>query len=273
MTEIGRLREVLTEDIPDTDSRESVFRAANDIADELDRRDLLNRPTGLALGYVQSGKTTAMTALAAECADRGYSVIIALLGVTNLLLSQNTSRLIGKLGIETRSDYRWVSIANPSGRASASEIEDWLGKGRTVLIPVLKNAKRINDLANALASIGEVAHLKCLVIDDEADQASLNTLVRSGEESKVYSAIDHLRSVIARHGYIQFTATPYAPLLLEELIEQLLLENDVESALHRFEEVLERPSRPSFTDGWCTICGHSQGFACAWCGNQSPQSD
>jgi len=65
----------------------------------------------------------------------------------------------------------------------------------------------------------------------------------------------------------------YAPLLLEELIEQLLLENDVESALHRFEEVLERPSRPSFTDGWCTICGHSQGFACAWCGNQSPQSD
>jgi len=215
MTEIGRLREVLTEDIPDTDSRESVFRAANDIADELDRRDLLNRPTGLALGYVQSGKTTAMTALAAECADRGYSVIIALLGVTNLLLSQNTSRLIGKLGIETRSDYRWVSIANPSGRASASEIEDWLGKGRTVLIPVLKNAKRINDLANALASIGEVAHLKCLVIDDEADQASLNTLVRSGEESKVYSAIDHLRSVIARHGYIQFTATPYAPLLLE----------------------------------------------------------
>lgn len=215
MSEVERLREVLAEDIPDQDSRESVFRAACDIADELDRRDLFNGPTGLALGYVQSGKTTAMTALAAECADRGYNVVIALLGVTNLLLSQNTSRLVGKLGIDSRNDYRWVSIPNPNGRTSTSEIEDWLGKGRTILIPVLKNAKRINDLANALSSIGESSRLKCLVIDDEADQASLNTLVRSGDESKVYAAIDRLRTVIVRHGYVQFTATPYAPLLLE----------------------------------------------------------
>lgn len=215
MTETERLRNALADDIPDEESRESVFRAAKEIADELDRRDLLSAPTGLALGYVQSGKTTAMTALAAECADRGYNIVIALLGVTNLLLGQNTSRLIGKLGIDTRSDYRWVSIMNPSGNSSAGEIADWLGKGRVVLIPVLKNAKRINDVAAVLSMIGDLSTMKCLIMDDEADQASLNTLVRSGEESKIYAAIDHLRLVASCHGYVQFTATPYAPLLLE----------------------------------------------------------
>ena len=64
----------------------------------------------------------------------------------------------------------------------------------------------------------------------------------------------------------------YASLLLEELIELLLLENNVESGLHRFEKVPERPSRPSFTDGWCTICGHDESFRSEWCGNNPPGS-
>ena len=66
--------------------------------------------TGLALGYVQSGKTTAITALFAAAADHGYRVIVALLGSTNLLLDQNTSRIESELGIGTRSDYRWVAM-------------------------------------------------------------------------------------------------------------------------------------------------------------------
>src|SRR5215217_2098781 len=58
--------------------------------------------TGLALGYVQSGKTTAITALIAAAADSGYRVIVALLGSTNLLLEQNQSRLIQALGLDHR---------------------------------------------------------------------------------------------------------------------------------------------------------------------------
>ena len=216
MSEVELLRQSLSSDILDEESLSSVFRAAKEIADELEHRDLQTSPTGLALGYVQSGKTTAMTALAAECADRGYEIIVALLGVTNLLLTQNTTRLVGKLGINSRSDYRWVSVPNPKGKASATEIEDWLSKGRTVLIPVLKNAKRIGDTAEALSLVRDVGARKCLIMDDEADQASLNTLVRSGSESRVYAAIDRLRAVASRHGFVQFTATPYAPLLLEQ---------------------------------------------------------
>lgn len=215
INEIARLANILADEITDEDSLKSVLKSGQQIANELETRGLENKPTGLALGYVQSGKTTAMTALAAECADRGYNVIIALLGVTNLLLSQNTSRLVAKLGIEERNDYRWVTVSNPKGGSAAKDIEDWVSKGRTVLIPVLKNAQRINGVADTLEQLSQISRLKCLIIDDEADQASLNTLVRSGDESKVYASIDRLRSVTTLHGFVQFTATPYAPLLLD----------------------------------------------------------
>jgi hypothetical protein len=71
------------------------------------------------------------------------------------------------------------------------------------------------DLAATLENVPLIAGSRVLILDDEADQASLNTLVRSGSESRGYSAIDELRSVLPQHAFIQFTATPYAPLLLE----------------------------------------------------------
>ena len=216
MSEISRLREVLSKTIKDESSLDSVFSSAAEIADSIDAIGLMNKPTGLALGYVQSGKTTSMTTLAAECSDRGYNLVIALLGVTNLLLSQNTSRLLSDLGIETRVDYKWVSIVNPAGSAqSARDIGDWIDRGRTVIIPVLKNALRVKNVAATLERIPDVSHFKCLIIDDEADQASLNTLVRTGDESATFAAIDRLRQAIPSHAYIQYTATPYAPLLLD----------------------------------------------------------
>jgi hypothetical protein len=170
--------------------------------------------TGLVLGYVQSGKTTAITALIAAAADEGYRLIVALLGSTNLLLDQNQSRLMQALGVGDREDYRWVSMPNLGGTPQAKELSNWLGRGRTLLLPVLKHAGRIDALAGALVK-AEVAGLPVLIIDDEADQASLNTKVSADGESRTYEAISRLRSAVPRHLYVQFTATPYAPLLLE----------------------------------------------------------
>lgn len=169
--------------------------------------------TGLALGYVQSGKTTAITALLAAAADRGYRVIVALLGSTNILLDQNASRIEAELGIGTRSDYRWVAMQNPRGKRGRAEIVDWLGRGRVLLVPVLKHAGRIRALADVLEP-GVLGDLPVLIIDDEGDQASLNTRVKDDEVSRTYEAISELRSVAGEHLYVQFTATPYAPLLL-----------------------------------------------------------
>ncbi len=170
--------------------------------------------TGLALGYVQSGKTTAMTALMAAAADEGYRLVIAFLGSTNLLLDQNSKRIHAALAIEARTDYKWVSLRNPSGAAGARELRDWLGRGRIVLLTVLKHAGRIDNVAAAVKSAVPPT-LRVLIVDDEADQASLNTQVNAATESSTYAAIRRLRNSLPPHLYVQYTATPYAPLLLD----------------------------------------------------------
>ena len=170
--------------------------------------------TGLALGFVQSGKTTTITALVAAAADEGYQLVIALLGSTNLLLDQNADRLSAALGVGERSDYVWVVAPNPSGRAKAREFTDFLGRGRRILVPVLKHAGRLDQLRALLESAG-VLEVPALIIDDEADQASLNTAQAQRAESRTYEAITGLRAAVPRHLYVQFTATPYAPLLQE----------------------------------------------------------
>ena len=170
--------------------------------------------TGLVLGYVQSGKTTAITALTAAAADQGYRLVVALLGSTNLLLDQNTDRLLKALEIGERDDYRWIDLRNVSGSTKARELHAWLARDRVVLLPVLKHAGRINALAEVLRK-ADVGGLATLIIDDEADQASLNTLVSTDAQSRTYEALGNLRDAVPRHLYVQFTATPYAPLLLE----------------------------------------------------------
>jgi hypothetical protein len=170
--------------------------------------------TGLALGYVQSGKTTAFSALTAMAADEGYRLVIAFLGATRLLLDQNRSRLEVALGLDERSDYVWHTLVNPKGAKGGREVSDFLSRGRTVIVPVLKHAGRIDDLATALEHV-DLAGVRTLVVDDEADQASLNTKVAAGEESRTYAAIARVRSALGQHLYVQYTATPYAPLLLE----------------------------------------------------------
>jgi hypothetical protein len=64
----------------------------------------------------------------------------------------------------------------------------FLGRGRTVIVPVLKHSGRINDLASALEQV-DLSNVRALVVDDEADQTSLNTKVAAGEQSRTYAAI------------------------------------------------------------------------------------
>lgn len=170
--------------------------------------------TGLALGYVQSGKTTAITGLIAAAADSGYRIVVALMGSTNLLLEQNQDRLLSALELGDREDYSWIHMTNPSGVANAKEMANWLDRDRAILVPVLKNAVRINALASVLSRLTR-PDICALIIDDEADQASLNTQVKQGTESRTFESIRNLRNAIPNHLYVQFTATPYAPLLLD----------------------------------------------------------
>ena len=209
-SEVARLDQILAESIDD-ETRDGIWQVAQAILDQGPSAGDVSANTVLALGYVQSGKTTSITALAAAAADRGYQVIVALLGSTNLLLEQNRQRLEAALGITTRHDYRWISEINPSSESSGKKLLKFIDNGRVCLIPVLKHAGRIQSAAKQLERLPD--GLPVLIIDDEADQASLNT--SSTAESRTYAAIRTLRESVPNHLYVQYTATPYAPLLLD----------------------------------------------------------
>ena len=170
--------------------------------------------TVMGLGYVQSGKTTSISALCAMACDRGYRLIIAMLGSTTLLTDQNRTRVEEYLGVENH-EYIWKSIAKVNARDTANDIDDYLGRGRTVLIPFIKNATVIDKLSGVLNSL-DLHNVKVLIVDDEADQASMNTKSAQGDRSRTYESIAGLRKSVGEHLFIQYTATPYAPLLLPE---------------------------------------------------------
>ncbi|MGD9962033.1 Z1 domain-containing protein [Nocardioides sp.] len=210
MSEIDRLDKVLASSIDD-ETRAGIWESVRAILEQGPPEGTATQSTVLALGYVQSGKTTSITALAAAAADAGYQVIVALLGSTNLLLDQNRDRLESSLGVTSRSDYVWISETNPATETAGKKLRKFIDMGRVCLVPVLKHAGRIRAVAKQLEKIPD--DLRVLIIDDEADQASLNT--SKDAESSTYAAIRELRNAVPSHLFVQYTATPYAPLLLD----------------------------------------------------------
>lgn len=184
------------------------------------------RATGIAIGRVQSGKTTSFTALAALAADNGFAMVVVLAGTSTALFEQSEGRFVKSLRLDSRGPLaqRWVRFSNPD-LADAdhirAELQKWSNpkvpsdERRVVLLMVMKNHARIrnlNRLLNDLAS--ELSSTPAIVVDDEADQAGLNTQVKKDGESTTYSRILGLRRALPWHSYIQYTATPQAPLLI-----------------------------------------------------------
>lgn len=175
------------------------------------------KSTVLALGRIQSGKTTAITATVALARDLGYRFIVAILGSTKLLVEQNTSRLLDALNIGSglRSTYGWIHVDSQTLSDSASRrFSDAVASDRTVLVTTLKHPRHLEKLSRLLKG-GRFTHLPALIIDDEADQASLNVQVLDGGDSPTHKSIGDLYEALDDVLYAQFTATPYAPLLIE----------------------------------------------------------
>jgi hypothetical protein len=197
------------------------------------------RRTGLVVGHVQSGKTLSFTSVIAMAHDNRLRLVILLTGTKTNLHQQTTERLGRDLNTG-RDQSPWLVLANPSNTtgnrdevaavlhepapaAESNPFFNWQQSDRTALITVMKNTTRIDkvrDLILALPGRGiDLSKLSVLVIDDEADQAGLNTKAASDDEepSATYRAIRDLRDALPRHTYLEYTATPQAPLLLNVL--------------------------------------------------------
>ena len=207
-------------------SRDSVRDAAvSIIAKSVPPTGEPGQETGLVVGYVQSGKTMSFEMVTTLARDNAFQIVIVVAGIANPLLDQSTGRLRRDLQLdEPDRPRRWIQFQNPSADdatvpAVRDVLDDWRDPDtpeeykKTILITVLKNHRRLQNLTDLIRAL-DVQRVPVLIIDDEADQASLNVEVAQGQESTTYRCFMALRQALPTHTYLQYTATPQAPLLV-----------------------------------------------------------
>ena len=212
---------------------------------------------GLVVGHVQSGKTANYTGLICKAADAGYKIIIVLAGVHNNLRAQTQIRLEeGFLGFETSGNNRIIKYIGvgatgqdadlrPNCATNRSERGDfttaianhlairpeerpWLfviKKNKTVLDRLLK---WVNEhVADKQDQNGHrvVSRFPLLLIDDEADHASIDTgdqgIDGDGNPQSEYEpkAINRRIRKLLHHfekkAYVGYTATPFANIFID----------------------------------------------------------
>lgn len=199
---------------------------------------------GLVLGDVQSGKTSNYTALANKAADVGYDLVIVLAGIPELLRQQTQKRLDkefcgrqSNLYLDPKSAVKYVpvgvgrygnkkTIACFTSEANDFNVGVLKSNGlaldtvnSTILLVVKKNVTILNNLFvwlkhnNPLNSNGQIAK-SLFLIDDEADNASINTKNPDSDPTAINNAIRLLLSIFAKTTYLAVTATPFANIFI-----------------------------------------------------------
>lgn len=201
---------------------------------------------GLVIGDVQSGKTANYLALFNKAADAGYKVFILLAGSTNKLRQQTQERVDeGFIGIDTRTLALGRGNAGLQGQkkigigllsqsirtnsqtnfdrdfstAAAGAIVHLSGDGIPTVFVVKKNKTVLKNLGEWLAtSAGQNQKIKVpmLLLDDEADYASINTNPTQDEATAINEGIRKLLQKFEKSSYIGFTATPFANVLIDD---------------------------------------------------------
>jgi len=212
---------------------------------------------GMVVGHVQSGKTGNYSGLVCKAADAGYKIIIVLAGLHNNLRSQTQIRLEeGFLGYETSAVNESVQLigvgeidSDPEIRpncatnrsnngdfstkvaqhyAISPEQRPWLfvvKKNKTVLERLLKWIRNhVADATDAVTGRRFVSNLPLLLIDDEADHASVDTGEQlfnedgtpdsEHEPKAINSRIRKILNSFAKSAYVGYTATPFANIFI-----------------------------------------------------------
>jgi hypothetical protein len=205
---------------------------------------------GLVVGQVQSGKTANYTGLVCKAADAGYRLIVVLAGVHNSLRSQTQLRLdLGFVGFDTqrrrlfRSDNPRIGVGaladSPTlavhaltdsgergdfGLQFSKQANINIRGSDPVLLVVKKNASILKNLISWSTWLADtdssgrpvVGDVPLLLIDDEADHASVNTSSDVDDPTKINGLIRRLLSSFDRSSYIGYTATPFANIFIDE---------------------------------------------------------
>lgn len=163
---------------------------------------------GLIYGLVQSGKTGVLTVTGAMGADEGYRTIIILTSDNDPLYEQTLAR--------AQEAFPGIDII---GKKEFRDSEVFLQRVKrgTCAIVTTKNSGLLETLIENFTG-AKVRGLTCLIIDDEADQASLNTreIRADNTRSAINEKIGRLRTFFEKTTYLQVTATPQALFLQQQ---------------------------------------------------------
>lgn len=181
---------------------------------------------GLVVGYVQSGKTANYTAVASRAADVGYRLVIVLSGIHDSLRNQTQKRLNREL-VEVGVD--WQTLTSEDADFQVPAVANGFEASGTVLIVAKKIVPILERINSWIADLeGELGEIPVLLIDDEADQASINTKGNradpsidvdseqdQADPSRTNALIRGILRQIPRASYIAYTATPFANILID----------------------------------------------------------
>ncbi|WP_407910510.1 Z1 domain-containing protein [Lysobacter claricitrinus] len=241
----------------------SVVDATDNVTDRI--LDRLGNPgnnspwsrRGMVVGHVQSGKTANYTGLICKAADAGYRLIVVIAGIHNNLRNQTQARIdegfigrdTGRLGHANKAqrqkiigvgtfDQREfpVSLTNTLrdfNKATATTNTSQIGQYNVPVVLVIK--KNSSTLKNLLEWLKEhsvhqgtqMVSQPMLLIDDEADNASINTAYARDEVTRINGQIRELLSLFHRSCYVGYTATPFANIFIDPDTDDDALKQDL----------------------------------------------
>lgn len=206
--------------------------------------DLLGNPDGdhfqrkgLIVGDVQSGKTANYVGLMNLATDAKYKIIIVLTGTTNTLREQTQIRIeeglgLNKLakGVTSIKNAHYKDFINPVYLTSrendfnASSKKNFQSSIESTNVPIVivtkKNATSLKNIYTWLEDYSKKLNYdhidsSLLLIDDEADFASVNVNKEEVNPTAINSKIRDILNLFTKSSYIGFTATPYANIFID----------------------------------------------------------
>lgn len=192
------------ERIANLELQKTITTTAEDVFQKVDANTSTNHCAGLLLGNVQSGKTAQMLGVVGKLADEGFSFFIILTTDNVYLQKQTLDRACDSLGTME------IMGENDELRFRAYKSD------KPIVLVLKKNTNVLSKWRNNIASTNHLDAAPIVVIDDEADAASLNTLVNKKNQSTINKHLSEINKLASTSVYIQVTATPQAILLQHE---------------------------------------------------------
>lgn len=178
---------------------ESISNTAEEVGNRyLKNFSFTSHEIGLLFGNVQSGKTGQMFGIICKATDLGFPVFV-LLTTDNVVLQQQTLDRV-------KSDLEEYCICGENDARLFAENSLM----EPAIVVLKKNARILKLWANIFNSTGFMKGNPLFIVDDEADAASLNTLVNRNRQSSINKYLDSIRDGAASSLYLQVTGTPQA---------------------------------------------------------------